>query len=587
VETIKTSDPENGGDDTIHGNEDVDRILGGNRNDTIFGDAQYDIIIGDHGIIDYASDGDLASVDAIWTTQPTLGGQDYIEGNGDDDIILGGTASDTIHGNAGIDLIFGDQGEVLSSGGANRVVTYHTETPPWYEGYTYTATVTQNDDAGAGDYIYGEAGGDYILGQQGTDVIFGGSGDDDIYGGHNVAEGHDTVDLIDGGTDNDVIAGDNASIQRTDGAVSPRFRVLQGSVIYGEDFANDSLPLVTAAWQQDPNGAHVREVVLFDHSHTPDSTTFGDDVIAGGADDDMIFGQLGNDTLHGDGQITDPAPHELLALTGATCSDRGDDYIEGNGGDDTIYGGLGQDDIIGGSSNFFGLNTPGLRPDGSDLIFGGNGDLIARNDLGNLSLEGHACDADMILGDNGNIYRLVRLVDLVEGLTLTEYLEFNYDNPDFGYSTFLKIVPRAADLIDYTPGGLDYFPTAGQAEYDIGAADVIHGEAGDDIIYGMKGDDIIYGEGQDDNIMGGYDNDWISGGTGNDGILGDDGRIYTSRNGFAEPLYGIGDLSGELDKYIYTPGKIQQSIINVSGELKKTVNLTPFKWGPMTPIMHK
>ena len=30
---------------------------------------------------------------------------------------------------------------------------------------------------------------------------------------------------------------------------------------------------------------------------------------------------------------------------------------------------------------------------------------------------------------------------------------------------------------------------------------------------------------------------------------------------------------------IYTPGKIQQSIINVTGELKKTVNLTPFKLG--------
>jgi Ca2+-binding RTX toxin-like protein len=39
---------------------------------------------------------------------------------------------------------------------------------------------------------------------------------------------------------------------------------------------------------------------------TPDTATFGNDLIAGGADDDMIFGQLGNDILHGDGQITDP-----------------------------------------------------------------------------------------------------------------------------------------------------------------------------------------------------------------------------------------------------------------------------------------
>ncbi|MHC4815822.1 MAG: calcium-binding protein, partial [Planctomycetota bacterium] len=72
-----------------------------------------------------------------------------------------------------------------------------------------------------------------------------------------------------------------------------------------------------------------------------------------------------------------------------------------------------------------------------------------------------------------------------------------------------------------------------------------------------------------------YGNDWVSGGTGSDGILGDDGRIWTSRNGMAEPLYGIEAIT-ELDLYIATGGDIQNSIINVSGQLKKTANLTPF-----------
>ncbi len=40
-------------------------------------------------------------------------------------------------------------------------------------------------------------------------------------------------------------------------------------------------------------------------------------------------------------------------------------------------------------------------------------------------------------------------------------------------------------------------------------------------------------------LIGGYGNDWISGGTGDDGMLGDDGRIFVSRVGTAEPLYGI------------------------------------------------
>jgi Ca2+-binding RTX toxin-like protein len=36
-----------------------------------------------------------------------------------------------------------------------------------------------------------------------------------------------------------------------------------------------------------------------------------------------------------------------------------------------------------------------------------------------------------------------------------------------------------------------------------------------------------------------------------------------------------------LNEFIYTPGKIQQSTINVAGELKKSVNLTPFNLDPM------
>jgi len=380
------------------------------------------------------------------------------------------------------------------------------------------------------------------------------------------------------GTGKDVIVGDNASIQRTGGALNPRMRVLQGGMVYGEDLANDGEPLVTSDSQVDPMGVHVRAVVVFDHLDTPDSNTFVDDIVAGDADDDMIFGQLGNDTLHGDGQIveTDGA-YTLGSLTEVIGDSNigGDDYIEGNGGDDTIYGGLEQDDIIGGSSTLFGLATPDQRPDGSDTIYGGNGDMLARNNLGDETFEGHARDADMILGDNGNIYRLVG----TDGTDSGDFLTFNYDN----YSETMNIVPRAAELLDYTPGGPDLTadPNDGPlAVGDIGAPDEIHGESGDDFIYGMKGDDILFSEGQDDDIIGGYGNDWISGGTGRDGVLGDDGRLYTSRNGIAEPLYGISDLSGELGKFIYTPGKIQQSTINVSGELKKTVNLAPFNLDP-------
>jgi Ca2+-binding RTX toxin-like protein len=129
---------------------------------------------------------------------------------------------------------------------------------------------------------------------------------------------------------------------------------------------------------------------------------YGHDVLAGGAGDDLVFGQLGADVLHGDGRIVLLVSADLpgrdrrgdrpgrpgsaalawvgpfalssntdgsvtfrgttyrawvVALPDADSAD-GDDYVEGGGGDDLIFGGLGQDDLIGGSSDLFGLTTP-------------------------------------------------------------------------------------------------------------------------------------------------------------------------------------------------------------------------------------
>ena len=381
-----------------------------------------------------------------------------------------------------------------------------------------------------------------------------------------MAGGHDAEDIIDGGAGNDVIAGDNASILRRGDSLSPRFRVLTGNEIYD----NDGNPQVTGDPQADPTGTAGRDVVIFDHSNNPASDTFADDYIAGGADDDTIFAQLGDDTIQGDGSIAEFVSAARVAGTLSvdpsfeSISD-GDDYIEGNGGNDTIFGNLGQDDIIGGSSGLFGLTDPGQRPDGADMIFGGAGMDIDRNDLGDESDTGHACDADIILADNGNIFRLVG----TNGTNSGNLLTFNYDN--YTEEGELKIVPRAAELLDYTPGG--------PGSNDIGAADEAHGESGDDFIYGMVGDDVLFGEGQDDDLIGGYGHDWFSGGAGDDGAVGDDGRVFTSRNGLAEPLYGVTAIANDLDKIIRTPGKIQTAQINVTDQLKKSVDLNAFDKG--------
>jgi Ca2+-binding RTX toxin-like protein len=436
--------------------------------------------------------------------------------------------------------------------------------------------------------------GDTVQGNADDDVVIGGAG----------------ADTIDGNAGDDLIFGDAATLVRQPTTNNPRFTSLSGDHIYSRtdlDAINEleSGELLVTGIQFPyrtsdgtvPDWARFVVTALFHSQAIQDSAnayvmnTYGGDDVAGGAGDDIIFGQLGNDRLQGDGDTSlgvgcgTSAGGGPLATPcrdgdnelGATASGDdfagtdGDDYVEGGGGDDVMFGNLGQDELIGGSSSLFSLTTYERRPDGLDLIFGGSGTRAGHNDTGLT----HERDSDAIAGDNADIRRLVAS----DGTNLT----FLYDDL---YGEARQLVVRGINLLDYTPGGPDRDPAASA---DRGGSDEIHGESGDDWVYGMRDDDLLFGDAQDDDLIGGWGHDWVSGGTGQDGVLGDDGRIFTSRNGVAgEPLYGIGgfgfldnsgrcsDADGCLDTLIYTPGHIQEATINVSGQLKKTVDLTPF-----------
>ena len=459
--------------------------------------------------------------------------------------------------------------------------------------FTWTSIDTLNSDDGGSDLIRGNGGDDIILGGQGGDLITGGVGDDDIIGGHNGnlfagdygtnnnLGGHDGNDLIDAGTGNDTVAGDNADILRTGAPISVRMRVLSGETI----FDSDGNALVTDDAQRNPTGAVERFIRLYDHNDAPIINTFGNDSIAGGADNDVIFGQLGNDDIQGDGSVIDDAGRITVnaRVTHVSVEDwagigtDGDDYIEGNGGEDLIFGDLGQDDLIGDSSNQFSLVAPQMRPAGSDTLFGGAGTRIAMNILGagadstTGSYADHARDADTILGDNGNLFRLVVPSTSSAG---TVFLTFVYDStsdigsdPASPFTTQargpVRIIPHAYQLLDYTPGV--------QANTDRGAWDLIRGEDGDDFVHGEVGHDVMYGDGWDDRIIGGTGMDKIFGGTGEDSILGDDGLIKIARDGLDEPLYG---LTATTQTAISLPGPWTGAVVDITGILKTTVDLT-------------
>ncbi|MGH6959423.1 MAG: calcium-binding protein, partial [Dongiaceae bacterium] len=440
-----------------------------------------------------------------------------------------------------------------------------------------------------------EGADDTIFGNLGRDIIIAGAG-------HDMADGDEADDLVVGDNVTQLTRMGGTDGNLTDDTLTDRFQTLAGTLLYGRSdlppnpTAGASGALLTDNIQRtyrDPDGAPWWAEYTIDYAdlHTfafdqgqAGVGSFGNDYVAGGARHDLVFGQLGNDVIQGDGGIELAAaatshvgasrtpeagspvgPLTIVASFEAAATD-GEDYIEGGGGNDIVFGGLGQDDIVGGSSRMFSLVSDNNRPDGDDLLFGGAGTQTSRNNALNpdgslaASTTRHADAADTIVGDNANIIRIVGVngadVNPTGNPAQPLYVTFNYDN----YDT-TKLIVRGVSLLDYTPGGPDYNPTlfsataqAGMrsafglwATRDIGGNDEVHGETGDDTVYLQGGADIAYGDAEDDDIIGGWGSDWISGGTGQDGVLGDDGRIFTSRNtgsatpgvGTGEPLYGV------------------------------------------------
>jgi Ca2+-binding RTX toxin-like protein len=601
IRFVTTTDPTIGGHDVITAGSGNDLVQGGLGDDVITLAGGHNIVLGDHGEIE------LSNGLPVWITitDPNAGGDDTITTGAGNDIILGGTGSDWIETSAGNNLIFGDHGQLTGLIDQRLLPLAQADKP-----FTWVSIHTGLADGGAADVIFGGTGQDVIIGGQGDDVIFGRAGDDDIIGGHNLHGGAAGNNIIDGGPGNNVILGDNGSILRRPDTLSPLIRTLTGDTLYllpGMPGFDPNYPAgVTAASQPHPLGVAGRDIVLFDHHHDQTAAwMFGNDIIAGGAGHDLIFGQLGDDILHGDGwiEVVFDANRRVVSVTLHESLDPttdGHDYIEGGGGDDLIMGGLGQDDLVGGSSNLFGLTDARQRPDGSDMIFGGNAVTLWRYQglyywQGNLPAvpaaalelvyvasgntialghqddpanpDRHARDADVILGDNGNIYRIVG----ADG----QFLAFNYDalDPTRGE---LRVIPRAFDLLDYVPGLGD--PSADGIH---GGGDILYGEDGDDIIHGMTGNDVIHGGAGDDDLYGGTGHDWISGGAGDDGILGDDGKLFTNRITalYGEPLHGIAPTDPAIINLRVSGGNGASMVLDIEGRLRKTADLQPVDQG--------
>ncbi len=106
----------------------------------------------------------------------------------------------------------------------------------------------------------------------------------------------------------------------------------------------------------------------------------GDDTIQGWTDSDLLFGNLGNDSIKGGGGLD------------TISSGRDNDWVEGEDDNDLLFGNLGNDTLNGSA--------------GDDWLFGGRDNDLLRGGSGNDALKGELGD-DTLTGETG--------FDLLEG----------------------------------------------------------------------------------------------------------------------------------------------------------------------------
>jgi len=521
------------GHDAVSGEDGADTLIGGSTtaatadgNDTIDGGADADVIAGDNaspvtgGVTLHDLSGGFAGNDV-------LGGQtedDTIYGQGANDTIDGHEQNDTLYGNGGDDTVNGNGGNDLMAGGShvagaldgNDTMHGNQGTDTLLGDNGVPGTLTFHDGNAGDDSLWGDEQNDLVFGEGGSDTIHGNAGVDRLVGGSGTAGHADAGDTINGNDGNDVIAGDNASINA---ALAVTLHDAAGGFSGGDTIHGD-------AGEDRIHGQGSGDTIHGDadddfvEGNSGGDTIYGDggnDRLVGGSgfsgradDGDTISGGDGTDSIAGDNAtiatlgvvtpldlktggahvgseagddtITGDAHDDVIYATGGDDNvhgNGGDDYVEGGSGADTLYGDDGIDEIMGGSS------TEDVR-DGGDTISGGN-------------------DADVLTGDNARFGSVV-LLDLRE----------------------------SGGTVAHEAGG-----------------DTINGDAANDLIYGQSGNDTLHGDAGDDYVEGNAGDDTINGNAGTDRIVGgsgvDDGGLAGAVRELRNMLDGADAIHGNED----------------------------------------
>lgn len=235
---------------------------------------------------------------------------------------------------------------------------------------------------------------------------------------------------------------------------------------------------------------------------TQEDKDLDNDVLIGNDGGDFIHGMAGDDVIH--------AGKESDHLVETPASGQGD-WVTGGEGNDQIFGSPAQDMLQGG--------------EGTDIIHAGaNNDLV----LGDANIRPGVRTRTSQVGENASTefnYDLEKQeqMPLVTQMHLNEETarwSWTINNEKNAYTIFYR--GNIEDKVKYD----QYEPLVAQG----GAADFLHGGAGDDMIIGQTGDDVLHGESGDDALVGDdtrdqsvTGDDHLHGGTGSDTLIGGKG----------------------------------------------------------------
>lgn len=354
-----------------------------------------------------------------------------------------------------------------------------------------------------------------------------------------------------------------------DVAVSGRTTLLGGG---GEDMLTATGPVPRGAAAVVMDGGSGNDTLNGDQAETDMTGGAGDDLVTGGVSADTLRGGAGDDFLS-DVIQNNGGLSRYFGGPGTLYGGGGRDDLWGSAGDDLIFGGtegdtlwgvLGDDILSGGAGRDvyeWGTTYRGLDVPLGDDILRDNGGLISLSDFSPYSSVGAddmiRVGRDLIIGELG-----------VSSLRIAGF----YSNPAAwagGWDQGLGPV-RDRDAIDFAAARrLDQdarLGTSGDDSLRLDRAGTVAGGAGDDritasgrrdLVFGDAGNDRIAGQGGDDTLMGGEGRDSIDGGAGRDLLAGNQGDDRLSGGLGNDRLSGAGGddiLSGGAGADILTGG---------------------------------